>query len=78
MPSMLIPPLPVLKSPVLLDPYRMAPQARYIVMLLLSHSSPTWYLPGGKYRMLCVAPEAALMADWIFDVTSVAPVLSTL
>ena len=46
-------------------------------MLLFSQSSPTRYFPGGKYRMFWVAPEAALIAACTFDVTSVAPVLST-
>src|SRR3569833_3963701 len=76
--SMSMPPDPVVKSAVLFDPYRTAPQARYSVTLLFTHSSPTRYLPGGKYRMFWVAVEAVLMADWIFDVISVAPVLSTL
>src|SRR3569832_523500 len=76
--SMSLPPEPVLKSAVKNDPYRTAPQARYSVTLLFTHSSPTRYLPGGKYRMFWVAVEAVLMADWLFDVISVAPVLSTL
>jgi hypothetical protein len=46
-------------------------------MSLFNQSSPIEYFPGGKYRMFCVAPEAASIAAWIFDVSSVAPVAST-
>ena len=55
----------------------MAPAARYSVMLLFSATSPMRYLPGGKNRMFCVAPEAALIADLDLVVIRVAPVLST-
>ena len=42
-------------------------------MLLFSESSPTLYRPAGSRGCSASRPDAALIADWTFDVTSVAP-----